>query len=189
MILLHGYGSHERDLPGLAPYLPPLPWASVRAPLAMPGGGAAWFPLALPEEPDPQDIEAATVGLWDWIDDNVPSTHPLVPVGFSQGGLMALQLLRTRPERVAATVVLAGFVPTGPQPADARLAERRPPVFWGRGDADGVIWPAAIARTQALLPTIADLTERTYSGLGHGVDERMLGDVRAFLDAHVDSGG
>jgi pimeloyl-ACP methyl ester carboxylesterase len=37
-------------------------------------------------------------------------------VGFSQGGLMATQLLRTRPERVAAIVVLSGFVQAAPPP-------------------------------------------------------------------------
>ncbi|MFV0634184.1 alpha/beta hydrolase [Demequina sp.] len=182
MLLLHGYGSNERDLPGLTPYLPTLPWASVRAPLPMPGGGAAWFPLTLPSEPEQEPIDSATALLWEWVDTHLDPHTPLVPVGFSQGGLMALQLLRTRPERIAATVVLAGLVTDGPQPADARLSEHPAPVFWGRGLADQVIWPAAIERMSALLPTIADLSSHTYPGLGHGVDARMLSDVRTFLD-------
>ena len=56
----------------------------------------------------------------------------MAAVGFSQGGLMATQLLRTRPGRVAATVVLSGFVQAAPQPADEQLAAERPAVFWGR---------------------------------------------------------
>jgi len=185
MVLLHGYGSHERDLPGLLPYLPPMPWVSVRAPQDMPGGGAAWFPLSLPDEPSQDAIDASTALLWEWIDDEVIEGRSLIPVGFSQGGLMALQLLRTRPERIAATVVLAGFVTEAPQPADARLAQQRPPVFWGRGEADAIVWPAAIARTEALLPTISTPTARRYRGLGHSVDERMLADVGDFLAANT----
>lgn len=186
VLLLHGYGSHEHDLPGLMSSLPPLPWASVRAPLDMGNGGAAWFPLPPTwggEAPqlDQHAIDAATTRLWTWIDQEVAPDRPLVPIGFSQGGLMALQLLRTRPERVAATAVLAGFASGAPQPGDARLAASRPPVFWGRGDADAVIWPASVALTERLLPQWSRLDARVYAGLGHAVSPAMLHDLDAFL--------
>jgi phospholipase/carboxylesterase len=182
LVFLHGYGSHERDLPSLTPFLPRLPWVSLRAPLAMGGGGAAWFPLELPGEPAAEAIDAATATLWEWLDDNLSPTTRIVPVGFSQGGLMALQLLRTRPARVAATVTLAGFVGTTSQPADSQLERERPPVFWGRGDADTVIWPEAIARTAMVLPQLSTLTAPVYPRLGHSVNETMLADVRTFLE-------
>ena len=184
VLLLHGYGSHEHDLPALAPWLPAgLPWASLRAPIDMDHGGATWFPLEMPAEPDLGTVNAATSAIWDWVEANVPPNAPLVPLGFSQGGLMALQLLRSRPERIAATVVLSGLVADGTDHADAGLAARRPPVFWGRGDADQVIWPAAIERTAAWLPNHADATIRVYRGLAHGVNEEEMTDVKAFLDA------
>ena len=185
MLLLHGYGSNERDLPALTPYLPPLPWISVRAPLPMPAGGASWFELSLPNEPAQSAIAVATDTLWEWIDAELDQDSPLVPVGFSQGGLMATQLLRSRPERVVATVVLAGFVASERQPADAQLEQSRPRAFWGRGLADPVIWPAAIERTAADLARLTSLTERVYPGLGHGVSAPMLEDVRAFLEREV----
>jgi phospholipase/carboxylesterase len=192
-LLLHGLGSDEHDLPSLAPWLPPgLAWASLRAPLDFDFGGATWFPLELPtaSEPVPRDperagIDAATDAIWGWVDARAPANAPVVPVGFSQGGLMALQLLRTRPNRVAATVVLSGLVADAPHPADSTLAETRPPVFWGRGTADAVIWAEAIERTSAWLPGHSTLTERVYPGLGHGVGESELADVRAFLDEHL----
>ncbi len=187
MVLLHGYGSNERDLPGLTPHLPALPWVSVRAPLPMPGGGAAWFPLDLPGEPSQDAIEDATVALWDWVDQALPAGTLLVPIGFSQGGLMALQLLRTRPERIAATAVLAGLVTDAVQPADGLLGDSRPPLFWGRGLQDPVIWPDAIARLDALVPRISTPTIRTYAGLGHGVNAAMLGDLNAFLVDALDA--
>ncbi|MFW7415118.1 alpha/beta hydrolase [Demequina sp. SO4-18] len=186
-LLLHGYGSHERDLPGLAPWLPSgMPWVSPRAPLAM-GVGHAWFPLSLPDPPSADHVDRATTALWEWLDVTLGAEAQVVPVGFSQGGLMATQLLRTRPERVAATVVLAGFVAGTAQPADALLAERRPPVFWGRGDEDPVIPQEAVSRAAEFLPHHSVLTERVYPGLGHSVDQRVMDDVRDFLEAAVDA--
>ena len=48
LVLLHGYGSHEGDLFGLVPYLPPeFVVAAVRAPLTppFPAPGWSWFPI------------------------------------------------------------------------------------------------------------------------------------------------
>lgn len=181
VVLLHGFGSHEHDLAGLGPHLG-APWVSLRAPLALPHGGFAWFPIVTPGDPDPAPVARATEAVWNWVDTELGAERSIVPVGFSQGGLMATQLLRTRPERVVATVVLGGFVQSVAQPGDATLAASRPPVFWGRGAEDQVIAPHAIDRTAAWLPSRSTLVERVYPGLAHGVDARELADVRAFLD-------
>jgi phospholipase/carboxylesterase len=185
-LLLHGYGSHERDLAGLADALElTLPWASLRAPLLV-GAGAAWFPITTPGNPDPEPVAYATAALWRWVDAHVPAAAKIVPIGFSQGGLMASQLMRTRPDRVLATVILGGFTQAGSLPGDDAIAASRPPVFWGRGDADRVIAPAAIARTSAFLPTHSNLVERVYAGLGHSISAAELADVRQFLAAHAE---
>lgn len=182
ILLLHGLGSNEEDLPGLAPWLPDgVAWASLRAPLETGYGGATWFPLDLPNEPEQDGIDSATEAIWAWVDAHVPARASIVPLGFSQGGLMALEMLRTRPERIVATVVLAGLVSRVGKPADEDLASSRPPVFWGRGAEDTVIWPEAIDWTAAWLPEHSTLSARVYEGLGHGVSEEEMGDVRAFL--------
>ena len=57
LVLLHGVGSHEGDLIGLAPYLPQaFAIASLRAPLPH-GDGFSWYPLALPGSPDPAPVD------------------------------------------------------------------------------------------------------------------------------------
>jgi phospholipase/carboxylesterase len=186
-LLLHGYGSNERDLAGLVPMLGlDLPWASLRAPLPA-GPGAAWFQIRTPGSPDAAPVEAATAEIWSWVDEHLDAATRVVPIGFSQGGLMASQLLRTRPERVIAPVVLGGFVLGAPQPADALLAETRPPAFWGRGADDRVIAAHAVARTAEWLPRHTTLVERVYPGLAHGISPEELADVRAFLAAHLPS--
>ncbi|SEI84079.1 alpha/beta hydrolase [Demequina mangrovi] len=185
-VLLHGFGSHEHDLAGLAGWLPTgLPWASLRAPLEMGYGGAAWFPLSPDGGMDQAAIAAATDAVWAWVDAHLGADARIVPVGFSQGGLMALQLLRTRPARVLAPVVLAGFVPHEGQAADEVLAASRPAVFWGRGDADPVIWPDAIARTRGFLDSHATVEAHVYPGLGHSITEEEMEDVRTFLGAQL----
>jgi len=181
MLFLHGFGANEHDLPGLAPALDlDLPWASLRAPREI-GNGAAWFAVITPGSPDPVVVEAATDTIWVWVDANLDPGTRVVPIGFSQGGLMATQLLRTRPERVLAPVVLAGFVLGAPQPADGTLAADRPPVFWGRGAEDRVIAAHAVARTESWLPLHTSLTARVYPGLSHGISGPEVADVRDFL--------
>jgi len=185
-LLLHGYGSHEHDLTGLIPALGlTLPWASLRAPVDLGNGGAAWFPISTPGNPAAEPVAAATDTIWAWVDKHLAPTTRVIPIGFSQGGLMASQLLRTRPERVLAPVVLGGFVLGHAQPGDAALAESRPAVFWGRGAADRVIGETAIDRTSAYLPLHATLVERVYPGLGHGIDAAELSDVSDFLAVHA----
>ncbi|MGY4858604.1 alpha/beta hydrolase [Cryobacterium sp. AP23] len=189
VLLLHGYGSNENDLAGLVPALGlSLPWASLRAPLELGNGGAAWFTITTPGNPDAEPVARATDAIWAWVDAHVASTTPVIPIGFSQGGLMASQLLRTRPERVLAPIVLGGFVLGAAQPGDATLAESRPPVFWGRGSEDRVIGEPAISRTSAFLPTHSTLVERMYPGLAHGINAAEIDDVRSFLTLNAGAG-
>lgn len=183
VLLLHGYGSHERDLTPLVSALGlGLPWASLRAPIKLGNGGAAWFAITTPGDPDADQVAAPTDAIWNWVDDQLGPDARVVPIGFSQGGLMATQLLRTLPERVLAPVVLGGFVQRAQQPGDAHLANTRPRVFWGRGEDDRVIGSAAIARTSEFLPAHATLERRIYPGLAHGISIEELQDVRSFMD-------
>ena len=185
LIIMHGYGSHEGDLFSLAPHLPLEPViAALRAPLPAPApitDGWAWFPISEPGSPDPATVTAAVTAVLAWLD-TLPQRPPSVGLlGFSQGGAMALELLRAAPDRFSFAVNLSGFVATGPQATDAALAEQPIPVFWGRGTADGVIPASAIERTQAWLPGHSTLTERIYEGLPHSISQAELGDVINFL--------
>lgn len=182
VLLLHGYGSHAGDLAALGDRVAPgLPWAALQAPLGIGPGMRAWFPISVPGNPDPQPVAQATDAIWEWVEQNIPDSVAVLPLGFSQGGLMATQLLRTRPERVAGTVILGGFVQAAPQPGDTRLAAERPPVFWGRGSADTVITAEAVQRTKTWLAAHAELTERIYPGIGHQINAAEAADAAAYL--------
>lgn len=179
IVLLHGYGSHEGDLFALSPRLPLEPVvASVRAPLPM-GPGFAWWEVRELGVPDPAPVADAVDAVLEWLNGIEYTSVSLL--GFSQGGAIALQLLRTAPDRFTSVVNLSGFVVPGELPGDAELAARKPPVFWGRGTLDGVIPSAAIEYTLDWLPEHADADIRVYENLGHAVSADELTDLAAFL--------
>ena len=181
LIIMHGYGSYEGDLFALSPHLPLEPvLAALRAPLPV-GDGWAWFPISAPGDPDTTSVDAAVIAVLDWVDALPQQPTSIGLLGFSQGGAMALALLRAAPERFSFAVNLAGFVTDSSLAHDAALAKQAIPVFWGRGTNDGVIPAGAIARTHAWLPSHSTLTERIYEGLEHSISQAELGDVVNFL--------
>lgn len=187
LVLLHGYGSDEHDLFGLVPYLPDaFAIASVRAPLVppWPTPGASWYPIENLDGRAPEAVTLAARALLAWVRDAVGEA-PVGLLGFSQGGAVALQTLRVAPDAVSFAVVVAGYAAGGELPGDAVLAERRPPVFWGRGAADDVIPPHLIDMTAQWLPAHSELSGRVYPGLTHSISQDELDDVRAFLDARL----
>lgn len=187
LVLLHGYGSSEDDLFGLAPYLPSeFVLAAVRAPLAppWPSPGFSWYPIEGLEGRDPEHVTDAAAALIEWVDRQGFERVGLL--GFSQGGAVSLQALRLAPERFAFAVNLSGYAAPGPSPRDAELAEASIPVFWGRGNRDDVIPEPLIAHTTEWLPRHSDLAGRVYSGLTHSVSQDELDDVRAFLQKRLD---
>ena len=183
-MLLHGYGSHEGDLFSMSPALPLEPViASVRAPIAESGGWAWWSRQASPAgEPAADTVDEAARAVIDWLDS--VSSGAVSLLGFSQGGALALQLLRLDPERFAATVSLSGFIASAEHPGDARLAEVKPAVFWGRGTDDPIIPSQAIDRTAEWMPAHTTATIRTYEGIGHSISTPELAEFSGFLRSH-----
>lgn len=183
LLLLHGKGSHEGDLAGLIDRLPrDFVVASVRAPIPD-GPGFSWFRVLTPGNPDQEPVDAAADAVLAWLD-TLPFQPPTVGIlGFSQGGVIAVQTLRRAPERIGFALNLSGFVAAGAESGDDAISQH--PVFWGRGDADVVIGPAAIERTAAWLPAHVDLTAAVYRGLAHSISDEELDDIHAFLSARL----
>lgn len=194
VVLLHGFAAHEGDLASLAHVLPATPvYASLRAPLPVSGmpGGWAWFPLMLSEDAvdgDPRLADAAARGVLRWLESvqsRVRLPGPVSLLGFSQGGALALQLLRHEPETFACGVLLSAFAVPGVVEGDEALAQIEPPLFWGHDVADPVIPAEAVARLRSFASGHTSLTERRYPGAGHGITAAEAADVGAFLDEHA----
>ena len=179
LLLLHGRGSNEGDLVSLSDRFPAgFVIASLRAPIPD-GPGYSWFTMTAPGNPPQDAVDTAADAVLAWLDAQSFTPSSLGLLGFSQGGVISLQALRRAPSRVSFALNLSGFVAAGAEPGDDAIA--RHPVFWGRGDADVVIGPEAIARTQDWLPGHVDLTARVYAGLPHSISGEELGDIEGFL--------
>ena len=117
-LCLHGWGSNEADLADMMRYVAPYnDFASLRAPLVLQEAGSgefgfgqgaySWFHDCVPSGKDlDRDAYAAAQAIDDWVARNVPEDRAVVPIGFSQGGLLAIHLLRVHPERYAASISL-----------------------------------------------------------------------------------
>ncbi|WP_309067689.1 alpha/beta fold hydrolase [Microbacterium sp.] len=192
LVLLHGYGADERDLFALTPHLPAeFAVAAVRAPLEppFPTPGRSWYPIEGLESRDAAHVTRAGASLLTWLDAVASRATSVGLLGFSQGGAVALQALRLDPGRFSFVVNISGYVTPGELPRDAELAERRPPVFWGRGLLDDVIPGPLVLHTTDWLPGHSDLVGRIYPDLRHAVSEQELADVRVFLEKQLDQPG
>ena len=185
LVLLHGRGSNERDLFELAPLLPKaLAICSLRAPIPE-GPGYSWYPLDLaPGSTTQKDaVDEAVAAVLAFLD-SLGESRSVGLLGFSQGGAMALQLLRQAPERFAFAVQLSGFVIEGGHLGDAYLKEHRPAVFWGRGVYDEVISAARTESTADWLVEHSMLVEKIYP-IAHSVSGPELDDVSAFIERRL----
>ncbi|MDQ4215676.1 alpha/beta hydrolase [Microbacterium sp. ASV81] len=185
LVLLHGYGSDEKDLFALVPFLPEgVAVASLPAPLGAPWPmpGRSWYPIQELERRDPATVTAAADAVLRWLDAETADAPSIALLGFSQGASVAIQTMRRDPERISAVVNLSGYASPGDLPNDPGLRERRTPVFWGRGTNDDVIPPELVEHTAQWLPEHAELSGRVYQGLTHSVSEDELADVRRFLE-------
>ena len=189
LLLLHGFGSSERDLPAIVSSLPDrFDWVSLRGPLSTPNGGFAWSPPVVhPASPDPESVRAGAAAILDWIDEHAAG-RTIVPLGFSQGGVMVTELLRARPDVFPAGVVLAAFASLDDRAGDAEFAARRIPVYFGWGEADDIIPQSRFRESGAWLAERTAMVERVYPGLRHSISAEMLADVSAFLDEAVPAG-
>jgi len=107
-VLLHGRGSHEQDIIGLAGHLPEGPsYAAVRAPIAE-GGGYAWFANRGIGRPVAESLAATTAWFRAWLDEVAPGGRSVVLVGFSGGAAFAGALVLGDPSRFTGTAILHG---------------------------------------------------------------------------------
>ena len=183
VILLHGLGSHEDDLAGLVPFLPSaFTYASLRG-IYRYVQGYAWFEM--PVDPaDPASVEASAAAIEHWI---AAQSAPVVgAIGFSQGGLLALQLLRRDARALDFVVNLSGRPFPAAMPGDAALAEVRPPALWGHGGLDPLFDEEVEGQVRGFMSTHTRLEEERRPQLGHAVDEVELRAIAAFLQRRAD---
>lgn len=182
VVLLHGRGSHEREIISLAEHLPEGPtYVAVRAPIAE-GGGFAWFANRGIGRPRAESLRATMDWFRAWLDGFSAPGRPVVLVGFSGGAAFAGGLLLDDPGRFAGGAILYGTLPfdAGVPTTPARLAGV--PVMVAQGEQDRVIPRELLDRTWSYLlgesgaPTIA-----RRDPVGHGIAPDALATLAGWL--------
>jgi phospholipase/carboxylesterase len=117
ILTLHGRGSNEHDLIGLASHLPDdLLWVSPRAPLTLGSNSYEWFRIKIVGKPDPEQVASALETIDHFIDE-ILSVYPihhqkLFLLGFSQGSLLSMCYALTHPSRIAGVISQSGYIPS-----------------------------------------------------------------------------
>jgi phospholipase/carboxylesterase len=192
-VLLHGRGADQYDLLPVADVLDPdrrLAVLTPRGPLSLPPGGAHWYRLAGIPTPDPETFTATRERLAAWLDavperTGVPWERTVLG-GFSQGTVMsyALGLGAGRPSP-AGILAMSGFLPEVPGFAFDLAGRRGLPVAISHGTLDQVI-PARFGREAAQRLEAAGLdVQFRETPVGHGVDPRLIGELREWLAART----
>jgi phospholipase/carboxylesterase len=197
LLLLHGVGSNEQDLMGLAPMLDPRFFViSARAPLTLQHGSYAWYRFQLTPQGhliDPREAEASRVGILRFIDEVVNSYNVdpdrVYVMGFSQGCIMSISAALTEPRRFAGVVGMSGrLLPDTLDRAAPEHELRGLPVLIVHGTQDtvlGIEFGRAIR--DALEKLAVDLTYREYA-MGHHVSNESLSDIEHWLSGRLGSG-
>ena len=195
LLLLHGIGSNEEDLFGLAPYLDGrFLVASARAPVVMGPGSYGWFNIEFTPRGMLADIEQAKRSLSalpGFVDQLVEAygadAGRVYLMGFSQGAMMSLALALTEPQRIAGAVLMSGRFPAQAleREPDARALEGKP-FLVTHGLYDPVL-PIAEGRgvRDQLKQLAVELTYHEYP-MGHEVSMESLKDVSAWLTRKLD---
>jgi len=193
LILLHGRGTNEDDLLGLADFLDPRFFiVSARAPYRFEEGlgGYTWFGLQEIGKPEPIQFAEAYRHLTQFIED-VKTGYPVDParlflLGFSMGSIMSFAVALTQPNSVRGIVAHSGYIPENVSLQFAWNQLTSLSVFVAHGLHDPVIPIQNARRAHELLSkTEADLTYKEYP-IPHTISEESLADLAQWLQKKLD---
>ena len=152
LVLMHGVGSNEQDLFGLAPSVPAnFHVVSLRAPNVVGPGSYAWFQFGITPQGQRVINKAQEAASRQLIAETVSALSQQLGVrpervvigGFSQGGIMALSLLLTQPQLVQGAMVLHSRLLDEVLPLMAAPAQLQGKQLWVSGGTWDQVLPLA----------------------------------------------
>jgi phospholipase/carboxylesterase len=196
ILALHGWGASAHDLFGLAPHLHGgealvlCPQGPVAFEVGPGQQGYGWFPITGGGPMDPVAFVKGRDVLQAWLD-HALEKFPIDPrklavMGFSQGGVMAFDLVLRQPERFAGLAGLSTWLPNdiaNTIPESDALANF--PVLVQHGTQDPMIpIDRAIETRERLGKMGVDLSYREYD-MQHAISQESLRDLVAWMDEKV----
>lgn len=190
VVLLHGVGSNEASMAGLAAVLPPsLAVALVRSPIALGPSAFCAFQVSFTANGPVIDAEAAEVSrgkLAVFIADLRArlriSAERTVVAGFSQGGIMSASLALTRPDSVAGFAILSGRILPEIAPLLAPAAElARLQALVTHGSFDNTLPVAWAERSDQWLGELGVQFDSRRYPAGHEITVDMARDFLSWV--------
>ncbi len=197
VIWLHGLGADGNDFVPVVKQmkLPPLgirfvfPHAPMR-PVTINGGFVmrAWYDIAYQElafKEDERGLRDSQKLIEDLIAREnargIPSSR-IVLAGFSQGGVMTLQVGLRQPKRLAGLMALSAYLPMSPMiEIERNAASTSVPIFMGHGIADNIVPLALGTMSRDTLSKLGYEVEWHQYPMPHSVCAEELADVSAWL--------
>ena len=156
-----------------------------------------WYPnsfLAPVESNEPgrsSGLRAISDAIYEANDAGIP-TDRVALVGFSQGACLASEFVARAPTRYGGLAALSGgLIGSDIDPDTYTGSLEGTPVFFGCSDVDPHIPLARVHETTTVFERLdADVTERIYEGMGHGINEDEAEFVSGMLtELGAGSGG
>ena len=190
ILALHGRGSNEADLIGLAPHLPQgLLWISPRAPLLLGPGSYEWYRVRVIGKPEPEQVLTALETINHFIDE-ILTTYPIDPqklflLGFSQGSLLSMCYTLTHPARIAGVIAQSGYIPNGVDLEINEAGAKGKPFILTHGEQDTLI-PTEWGRASRdrLQKLGADVEYHEFQ-MGHNVSMESLAEINQWLERYL----
>lgn len=190
IIALHGRGSNERDLIGLAPYLPKeLLWISPRGTFTLGPDMYEWFPLIQVGKPDPTRLANALDSLDRFLDEVIEhypvDKEKLFLLGFSQGTVISLSYAVSMPERVTGVIAQSAYLPleSGLQMDEVGLKDL--PIVMTHGLYDNVLPVDWARRSRDKLQALGANIEYHEFSMAHEVTAESLAAIASWLEKQL----
>ena len=190
ILALHGRGSNEDDLIGLAQYLPQeFFWISPRGPFILGQNSFEWFQITQIGKPDPVRLANALSVLDTFIDEiiaNYPvNINELYLLGFSQGSIVSMSYALTKPHRVAGVIAQSGYIPheSGLQIDAAGIKNK--PFILTHGIQDSMLPVDWARRSRNTLQNLETNLEYHEFNMGHQVSGESLAIINDWLERQI----
>ena len=184
LILMHGRGTSPDDLAPMAQRLPEgmaaiLPQAPFPFPPEMPFG-RAWYGMPPEQEEAVRESAGYLKELLDAVTEQDPAKAERVVLGgFSQGGVMALDVGLTYRPRLAGVVCMSGYLfPASTLPSSSSDA---PPVCITHGREDEVVDVQRARKSRQALEEQGIASEYAEFDIPHTISEESWAFVSNFL--------
>jgi len=190
ILALHGRGSNERDLIGLASYLPSdLLWVSPRGPFPLGPDSYEWFQLVQIGKPEPERLANAVETLDQFIDEIIGSypvdEDQLYLLGFSQGTVVSLSYTVSHAQKIAGVIAQSGYLPheSGLKFDDAVVKGK--PFMLTHGIQDPMLPVDWARRSRDTLQKLGADVEYDEFNMGHNVTAESLDVIAAWLEKQL----